>query len=143
MRKKSNPPILASDLVKKGHWGNITVTFSKDSRSADEIRVAERSLWKKARIWERPQGFSIVPDGRVVSLCFRKGDKLIDFATELAGTPALDIVIFDDLPRFWIDAHTFESDPVAPSDQATIKADLIAWLKSQGLRFSMGGQVVD
>jgi hypothetical protein len=119
---------------------DIPITISADTRSNDERRAAERALWKKAQIWKRPQGFDMVPDGRAVSLTYRDGDRLIDFPAELAGGAHLDIIVFDDGPKAWIDVRSFESEPVSADEAARIRADLIAWLKGRGVRFTIGGQ---
>lgn len=137
MSKRPKTPRLSGDLPKQGRRSKVTITFSSDPRSPEEIQEAELLRLKQARLWERPHGFSLVPNGRVVGLYFRRGDNLIEFAAELAGAPHLDIVIFDDHPKQWLNVHTFESAPVSPPDQTAIRAHLIAWLEAQGLRFSM------
>ncbi len=141
MRTKRPERVLGSDLIQRGQWNGIKVSVVQDDRSSEEVQAADRAIWRKARIWERPQGFSLVLDGRVVSVCFRRDDRLVSFAAEIAGTPALDIVIFDDVPDAWIDLHTLQRQPISREEQVEIRAGLIDWLAARGTRFSVGGVV--
>jgi hypothetical protein len=142
MSRKPPKRPLPSDMIQKGHWNGIKVSVVEDDRSPDEVQEARRAIWRKNRIWERPEGFSLVPKGRIISICFRRGEQLVDFAAEIAGNPAIDVVIFDDVPKTWIDVHTLECEPVSVADQTAIRNALIDWLTERGVRFSLGGVII-
>ncbi len=125
-----------------GYLGHIKVTFVRDDRSDEEIGAADRARWQEHRIWEMPLGFSLVPNGRAGTIYFRRGQKLVELDAELAGNPALDIVLSGGDLSKWIDVDTLGSEPVSAEDQSGIRDSLIEWLTKKGLKFSIGGVVI-
>lgn len=117
------------------------IRFVPDERSPDQIIADRREGWKAKRISELSQGFSLVSKGRGASIFFRKEDKVLEWAAELAGNPSLDIVVFDDA-RQWIDIGTLTPRPADDADVLQARAELINWLMARGTKFSLGGQII-
>ncbi len=123
-------------------WGDKKITFVPDSRTPEEVVAADRARWREHRIWEIPQGFSLVPNGRAGTIYFRRDQKIIELGAELAGATYLDIVVFDDGIKEWIDVNTLVSEAISTDEQRAIRNALIDWLTKRGLKFSLGGVVV-
>jgi hypothetical protein len=147
-RRAQPQPLNGVDLFRamegktSGQWGKIGIKFVPDTRSQDEIAEDRRKLLRSERLSETPQGFSLVPDGRAGAIYFRREQELIRLGAELSGSDRLDIIVFDDGLRNWIDVNTLEHRAASSEEQQAIRSDLIEWLLKKGLKFSIGGDIV-
>jgi hypothetical protein len=141
-KKRPKKEMLASDMMKLRSWRGIRISVVPDDRSPEEIQATRRAIWRNDRIWERPEGFSLVSKGRAGSIYFRRGNKIIDVEAELAGNPALDIVVSEGGLARWIDVYTLECEPVSREEQVGIRTALIDWLTRRGTKFSLGGVII-
>jgi hypothetical protein len=125
-----------------GQWGKIGIRFVPDTRSQEEIVADRRDQLRRENLCKVPQGFSLVPNGRAGAIYFRRKEELIRLGTELSGSDRLDIIVFDDGLRYWIDVNTLDHSAVSSEEQQSIRTNIIDWLLKRGLKFSIGGQVV-
>jgi hypothetical protein len=141
MSRRRPKKSLADTMIEHAHWKGIKITVVEDDRSPQQIQTDLRAIWRKSKIWNVAQGFSFVPVGRDGKIYFRRGEKIIVLGVEPAGDPSLDIVVYDDGIRQWIDSTTLECEPVSLDDQRAIRSALIDWLAKRGTKFSLGGVV--
>jgi len=125
-----------------GQWGKIGIRFIPDTRSQDEIASARRDQLRREGLSDIAQGFSLVPNGRAGAIYFRRDQKLIRLGTELSGSDRLDIIVFDEGLRYWIDVNTLDYTAVSSEEQQSVRANLIDWLLKRGLKFSLGSEIV-
>jgi hypothetical protein len=94
--------------------------------------------WRDNKIAQLREGYTLTPLGRALALFYRRGKQVIEFPSEISGTPDFDIVIF--IPEkglAWIDTATYEQTPLSAAEMQAQLAALKTWLIDRGMRPSM------
>lgn len=98
----------------------------------------DRAHWIKHKLHELAEGYTLRPLGRAIVLFYRHGGGIIEFQSEISGTPEFDILIFiPEAGLAWIDPITYEQRPLTPLEMQAELERLNAWLKSRGIRASI------
>jgi hypothetical protein len=127
-----------SGKVRTGPIEETAVTSVDDEITPGELEAYERETWREDKLWELSAGFTVVEKGRNGAIYYRRSDAVVEFTWEFAGSPTLDILIWEDTASMkWIDVHTLNCNPVAPKDRSSIKKDLIDFLAQRGKSFSL------
>lgn len=116
--------------------------FHKNTEALPESYTPEmlrKWYWKKQKLSEKPQGFNLNIDGRTGTFFYREGNKVVQMDIEMAGTTRVDLIIFNEKFENWIDIDMLEYEPMSIDDQKRFRNLLIDWLRSEGIRYSLGG----
>jgi hypothetical protein len=124
-------------MPKSSRSGEKKITYLRDDRSAEERKATDEKRWKRNRIDDQPEGFTLTSANRFGTIYFREGTRVLEIATELAGDPSLDIVVFLDGLNRWIEVGSHSTRALSPDDQQRIETLLRSWLANQKMRFSL------
>lgn len=128
-------------MIEAGRCGNIRVTVVTDDRTPEQVDSAENERLHKDRVWELPEGFSLVEKVRGGDIYLRRGDELLLFDYEFSGDPKVTILVMSHPPMRWIHVHSRKSRPASLEDQTSTKAALVKWLAGRRIRFSLDGKI--
>jgi hypothetical protein len=127
------------DIIRAGHLGDIKVSVVHDRMSPEEKLESNREEWREDRIWETPEGFTLVEKGRDGTVYYRRGESTIEFYWEFSGLPTVD-VSFSTPAWQWIDVHRLIRSPVSSADRTLIRQKLIDYLAGRGANFVLEGK---
>jgi len=139
MRKKNPDSVLPIDMIRAGHCGGIRVSAVDDRLPPEKELQLSRQLWRKARIWEMPEGFTLIEEGRDGTIYYRRGEAVVEFYWEFSGLP--DIAFSLSSPVWeWVDVHQLTGSPVSPTDRSLIRQALIDYLAGRNISFVLEGK---
>jgi len=132
---------LANQMIEEGRCGNIRVTVVEDDRTPEQVDSAANERFRKDRIGDLPEGFTLVEKIRGGDIYLRRGDEALLFDYEFSGDPKVTVLVMSHPPMRWIHVHTLQSRPASLNDQRLAKTGLVEWLTGRRIRFSLDGKV--
>ena len=76
-------------------------------------------------------GFHLKPQGRVGTIYYIDNGKVLEIGYEISGVPQYDLLPYFDNIETWAIPN---GEPVHPKQKVEIRQQLIAWLKTKGIK---------
>ncbi|MEO7779456.1 MAG: hypothetical protein ABIY63_18170 [Fibrobacteria bacterium] len=96
------------------------VIYLPDTTSPEERLEHAREIWRKNKLLEKCEGFSLIPNGRSGIFYYREGNKFIKISIELSGVEYLDLIIFESKFDQWISIDTMNYEPMTIEESKKI-----------------------